>query len=214
MAGCLSVTTLILGTIGFVLLCVSCGTRRWKEDIDFYKGTHVYIGLWQACIESEGDKLVGYPVKEVECDKDYLRPYLNEPPAWFNSCRALMLLSVFGSGFGIFFYLVAFITDNSKKTGSKYFPSALIMFIGGLCALIALCIFTVNRAASVEFTYGANEFFAQYWTEIGEVAMVNGQQYKIETWLRWSYIVGWFGFAFTLFALITAVLSDLTRRVY
>lgn len=42
-----------------------------------------------------------------------------------------MLLSCIGTGFGIFFFMVAFITDNSKKTGSKYFPSTLVIFIGG-----------------------------------------------------------------------------------
>ena len=60
-------------------------------------------------------------------------------PAWFNSVRALMLLSVFGSGFGVIFYITAFVTDNSKATGSRYWPSALVMFFGGenhLCIFI------------------------------------------------------------------------------
>ena len=45
-------------------------------------------------------------------------------------------------------------------------------------------------------------------------AVVDGTRFKIETWLRWSYGVGWGGVVMTLFALITAIFSDLTKRVY
>lgn len=214
MATCLSLATMILGIMGFLLLCISTSTRRWKEDIDFYKGTRVYVGLWQACFESEGKEYVGYPQQDVICDKDFLRPHLVEPPPWFNSVRALMLLSCMGTGFGILFYVIAFVTDNSKKTGSKYWPSALIIFCGGLCALIALSIFTVNRKASISFELAGNEFFAQFWTEVDSKAVVLRNEFKIETWLRWSYGVGWGGFGLTFFALITAILSDLTRKIY
>lgn len=210
----LAITAMILGFIGWFFLCISTSTRRWKEDIDSYRGTKVFIGLWQACFESEGKEYVGYPKLAVTCDKDFLRPHLVEPPSWFNSVRALMLLSCIGTGFGIFFFIVAIITDNSKKTGSKYWPCAAIIFFGGLCALVGLSIFTVHSKATIEFEYAGNTFFPQYWTEVAEEVVVVGNKFKIESWLRWSYGIGWGGVAFTFFSLITAVLTDLTTKVY
>ena len=209
MATCLNIATMICGIFGFVLFSISCGTRRWKEDIDFYKGTQSYIGLWQACFLSSGREVVGYPAQPEICDKDYLRPHLVEPPPWFNSVRALMLLSVFGTGFGIIFYIIAFVTDNSKKTGSKFWPSAAIIFLGGLCATIALSIFTVHKQFGIQYELGGDEFYAQYWKEVKEKAIIEGGEYKIETWLRWSYMVGWAGVFMTLVTLICAILSDL-----
>ena len=86
MATCLSIATMVLGFLGCFLLCISTGTRRWKEDINYVRGTRVYIGLWQACIESEGNQeSLGYPELEIECDKDYLRPHLQEPPCMFSN---------------------------------------------------------------------------------------------------------------------------------
>lgn len=83
MATCLSVATMVLSFLGFFLLCISTGSRRWKEDINYVRGTKTYIGLWQACIESEGNT-DGYPNTDgVICDKDYLRPMLVEPPRMF-----------------------------------------------------------------------------------------------------------------------------------
>lgn len=206
---CLNIATLVCGVFAFILLSIATGTRRWKEDIDFYKNTHSFIGLWQACFLSAGREVVGYPYVAMNCDKDYLRPHLKEPPSWFNSVRALMLLSCFGTGFGILFYLIAFITDNSKKTGSKFWPSAAVMFLGGLCAVIALSIFTVHKQYGIQYELGGNEFHAQYWKVVEEKAIIEGGEYKIETWLRWSYMVGWAGCFMTLCALICAVLSDL-----
>ena len=77
-----------------------------------------------------------------------------------------MLLACMGTGFGIIFYLVAFITDESKKTGSKYWPAGLVIFIGGLCACIALVIFTINKQMGVQYELGGTEFYAQYWVEV------------------------------------------------
>ena len=77
---------MILGFLGFFLLCISTGTTSWKEDINYVRGTRTYIGLWQACIESEGSE-DGYPsTYGVICDKDYLRPQLMEPP-----CKSLFI---------------------------------------------------------------------------------------------------------------------------
>ena len=76
---------MVLGFLGFFFLCISTGTRRWKEDIDYVRGTRVYIGLWQACMESEGKEVaIGYPKADITCDKDYLRPHLQEPPCELN----------------------------------------------------------------------------------------------------------------------------------
>jgi len=81
MATCLSVATMVLSFLGFFLLCISTGTRRWKEDINYVRGTRTYIGLWQGCIESDGKEEIGYPgTNGIICDKDFLRPHLIEPP--------------------------------------------------------------------------------------------------------------------------------------
>lgn len=77
-----------------------------------------------------------------------------------------------------------------------------------------MCIFAVNRQAGIKFSLADDKFFADYWTIIESTARVNGADYKIETWLRYSYIVGWFGVAFTTFALITALLSDLITKQF
>lgn len=208
---CLAVSTLVLGLMGFIFLCVSSGTTRWKEDIDFYKGTRAYLGLWRGCIYSQAKEEIGYP-SYYNCDKDYLRPYLIEPPPWFNAVRSLMMLGCMGTGFGVFFFLLAFITDNAKKTGSKYWPSALVIFFGGLCALIGLSIFTAHKRYGVKYIYGGGEFFAQYWEEVQPIAVINGGEYKVETWLRWSYGVGWGGVGWTFFALLCAICADLIPK--
>ena len=78
MTTCLAVATLVLGCIGFLCMCISTGTVAWKEDIDFYRGTQVYIGLWRACIKVK--KTQNAFADFSDCDKDYLRPHLNEPP--------------------------------------------------------------------------------------------------------------------------------------
>ena len=83
MAGCLAVATLVLGCIGFLCMCISTGTVAWKEDINYDRGTKVHIGLWRACIESEPDDVNGIPEIDLECDKDFLRPHLIEPPRKF-----------------------------------------------------------------------------------------------------------------------------------
>ena len=161
------------------------------------------------CFVSYGREVVGYPAVAMNCDKDNLRPHLVEPPSWFLSVRALMLLSCMGTGFGILFYLVAFITDESKKTGSKYWPSALVIFLGGLCACIALVIFTVHKQMGVQYELGGDEFYAQYWAKVKSKAIIDGGEYKMETWLRWSYMVGWAGVFMSLVTIICAILSDI-----
>ena len=83
MAGCLAIATLVLGCIGFICVCISTGTVAWKEDINYDRGTKVYIGLWRVCIESEPDDVNGIPEISLECDKDFLRPHLIEPPRKF-----------------------------------------------------------------------------------------------------------------------------------
>ena len=81
MATCLSIATLVLGCIGFFCMCISTGTVAWKEDIDFYRGTQTYIGLWRACIKvDQRNALADFPEVPLECDKDFLRPHLDEPP--------------------------------------------------------------------------------------------------------------------------------------
>ena len=81
-----------------------------------------------------------------------------------------------------------------------------------MCAVIALSIFTNHRQWGVQYEVAGGEFYAQYWEEVAEEALIDGNRFKIETWLRWSYAIGWGGVAMTLFALITAAFSDLTRR--
>ena len=78
--------------------------------------------------------------------------------------------------------------------------------------MVGLCIFTVNRGMGIQFNLADDKFFADYWDDIQGTADDNDAE--LEIWLRHSYIVGWFGVAFTCFALITAFFSDLTREQY
>ena len=78
--------------------------------------------------------------------------------------------------------------------------------------MVGLCIFTVNRGMGIQFNLADDKFFADYWDDIQGTADDNDAE--LEIWLRHSYIEGWFGVAFTCFALITAFLSDLTRNQY
>ena len=103
-----------------------------------------------------------------------------------------------------------------KKYGS-YFANYLkkkksLVFVSGLCALIGLCIFTVNRGVGNQFNLADDKFFVDYWDDIEETVEINDGD--VEIWLRYSYIVGWFGVAFACFPLITAFFSDLTREQY
>ena len=79
MANCLPIATMVLGLFGFIMLSISCGTRAWKEDIDFWKDQRTFYGLWQLCIVNNGESSARFP-KFENCDKDYLRPQLVEPP--------------------------------------------------------------------------------------------------------------------------------------
>ena len=83
MGRCLAYTTLIFSIISCILLCLASGTTSWKEDIDIYKGMRKYIGLWRACIKVDGEAVAELP-KFYECDKDFLRPLLIEPPGKCN----------------------------------------------------------------------------------------------------------------------------------
>ena len=87
------------------------------------------------------------------CDKDYLRPYLQEPQFWFNAVRSLMLISVLGTGIGILILLFALVTDNSKQTGSKYWPAASIILLSGVCACIGLTIFTQHKHWGIQYDF-------------------------------------------------------------
>ena len=153
MFSCTTVWALVCAILGFVALSISTGGRRWKEDIDMYKETHSFIGLWQACFESAGREAIGYPKVEEMCDKDFLRPFLNEPPSWFIAIRALMLVSVLGSGIGIFLFILALATHNSKATGSKYWPSACVIFLSGVSACVGLTIFTQHKLWAVQYEF-------------------------------------------------------------
>ena len=84
MATCLSVATMVLGIIAFICLSLSCGTTRWKEDIDFWKDSRIYTGLWRVCYSNGGNSQAKYP-EYYECDKDFLRPQLVEPPRKFEA---------------------------------------------------------------------------------------------------------------------------------
>ena len=42
-------------------------------------------------------------------------------------------------------------------------------------------------------------------------ALIDGGEYKIETWLRWSYMVGWAGVLMSLITVICAILSDIVN---
>ena len=63
----------------FVTLAISTGTTNWKEDLDVYKGMHKYIGLWKACVIVKEDSVSELPAYS-ECDRDFLRPRLVNPP--------------------------------------------------------------------------------------------------------------------------------------
>ena len=78
---CLAIISFVLATLSCLALCISTSTTRWKEDIDTYKGMRRYIGLWRACISVDGESISGLPAYEEECDKDFLRPQLVEPPS-------------------------------------------------------------------------------------------------------------------------------------
>ena len=41
------------------------------------------------------------------------------------------------------------------------------------------------------------------------MVVVDGGEYVIETWFRWSYMVGWAGFFFTFATLVLAVITDI-----
>lgn len=198
-------------TLSFILFAYATGSEAWKEDIDYYKDHRTWMGLWRMCFWSGGTSQAKYPAY-YECDKDFLRPYLNEPPSWFNAVRSLMLLSVFAAGFGMIFFFIAMVTDNSKESGSRYWPAGLLSLSSGICAIIALAIFTNNREQGVAFVYGGGKFFAQYWTKVASLSTVEGIKYEIETWLRWSYGAAWAGVLLSLIQFLLALASDATNK--
>lgn len=77
---------------------------------------------------------------------------------------------------------------------------------------MALVIFTEHHQMSIQFAYVAGKYYALYWHEEPEESIINGVFFKIELWLRWSYMLGWCGFGFSLFCLIVAVINDSIRR--
>ena len=93
-----------------------------------------------------------------------------------------------------------------------FFKTAKILLYSGLCALIGLSIFTVNKKYGVKYIYGGGQFYAQYWELVQPIAVVNGGEYKVETWLRWSYGIGWGGVGWTFFALLCAIFADIIPK--
>ena len=79
MARTIQYVILFCATATFVALCLSTATENWKEDLDIYKSMHKYIGLWRACIVVKGDSVSELPAYS-ECDRDFLRPRLKNPP--------------------------------------------------------------------------------------------------------------------------------------
>ena len=77
--------------------------------------------------------------------------------------------------------------------------------------MTALTIFTLNFQYSVQYAYSGGRYFAIYWSLEPTESIVDGVFFKIETWLRWSYGVGWGGFVMTVFTFVTSILSDLTQ---
>ena len=79
MVRCFHIVVLVCSIATFATLAVSTGSTNWKEDLDIYKNMHKYIGLWRACIVVKGDSVSELPPFR-ECDRDFLRPRLQEPP--------------------------------------------------------------------------------------------------------------------------------------
>lgn len=79
--------------------------------------------------------------------------------------------------------------------------------------MAALAIFSEHFDWSVEYAYSSGRYYATHWHVQADHSMVDGVFFKIEIWLRWSFAVGWAGAAMSVFTLVTAVLSDLTRGV-
>lgn len=77
--------------------------------------------------------------------------------------------------------------------------------------MTALAIFTRNFQYSVQYAYSGGRYFATYWSLEPTESIVDGVFFKIETWLRWSYGVGWGGVVMAVFTLVTAILADLTH---
>ena len=69
----------VCGLLTCLLLCTATGTDRWKEHLDVFKMSRKYIGLWRACLLVEEGNYAQMP-PYYECDKDFLRPHLVEPP--------------------------------------------------------------------------------------------------------------------------------------
>merc|ERR1712179_661172 len=103
---------------------------------------------------------------------------------------------------GMLLFILALVTDNSKKSGSKFWPSAGIVFLGGICACIGLTIFTTHKHWAVHYEIAGKRFHAQYWKEQEDMVVVDGGEFVIETWLRWSYMVGWAGAFLTLCTIV------------
>ena len=159
-------------------------------------------------MESKGN--MGYPSISLNCDKDFLRPHLVEPPAWFNCVRALLLLACIGSGLGTALFFVVFMMDSMKKSlldMCMYWISTTVVFLAFLCGLIGLCVFTAHKQHGVQFRLAGGEFYVEYWTIV--VGAVSGSK----TQLGWSYMVGWGGVVMTLFTLVCELLSATVRDV-
>ena len=82
--------------------------------------------------------------------------------------------------------MIAFITDNSKKTGSKYFPSTLIMFFGGKgtilwydkkCKKGPLWHFKRTHFYHSGFVYLI--FFYRWYTEVAEANKFQKNIYRV-----------------------------------
>lgn len=82
---CLGVSSFVLGFIACIFFCISTSTNRWKEDIDVYKNWRKYIGLWKGCIRVDPGSIANLP-EYYECDKDFVRRKLVEPPRKSNIC--------------------------------------------------------------------------------------------------------------------------------
>jgi len=207
----LVIITFVCGLFACLLLCAGTGTDRWKEHIDSFKTDRKYIGLWRACYMVEEGNAAGYP-PFYDCDKDFLRPHLVEPPDWFITIRVLMIVSCILTFFGLNMMVLQLITDKHKKRGSKMSPASILFLIGGICGMAALTRFTQHEEWNLFYNYdGGGGYHADYWQIEPTVFHVNGVLFSTEVWYRWSFGLAWGGVGMCIFTFIVALLSDLTR---
>lgn len=204
------IIALSLMAVTLVLLVVSTMSTNWREDHEGRIDVFVTHGLWRICRDIKFGATL---------DHKCLSSLANEGPDWFQCVRAFMLLAILAV-FVSFAYSVRLISTipilknrNIKTTVSLVIP-ALLMFIGAICALIGVTIYSVATHMDQGLYFPESlpptwaNSWAQVWAKRNSLPSDRPEEAVMSMTYGWSYALGWVGVVSTTASFVVNLIAS------